>query len=48
MSLLKTIKKKKIFENLKTKYTILKQKFPNQEVNAIMWFVDDRFKNNKK
>ena len=43
-----SIKKKKIFENLKTKYSILKQKFPNQEVNAIMWFVDDRFKKNKK
>ncbi len=41
-------KKKKVFENFKKKYLLLKQKFSGNELNATLWFIDDNFKKNKR
>lgn len=40
--------KNKVFEDFKKKYLILKQQFPDKEINAILWFIDDNFRKNKK
>lgn len=40
-------KKRGQFDNFRKKYTLLKRKFPNHNVNATMWFIDDSLVKNK-
>lgn len=40
-------KKRGQFQNFKKKYMLLKRKFPNCEINATMWFIDDGLVKNK-
>lgn len=41
-------KKRGQFQNFKKKYMLLKRQFPNCEINATMWFIDDGLVKNKK
>lgn len=40
-------KKRGQFQNFKKKYMLLKRQFPNCEINATMWFIDDGLVKNK-
>lgn len=41
-------KKRGQFQNFKKKYMLLHRQFPNCEINATMWFIDDGLVKNKK
>lgn len=41
-------KKRGQYENFQKKYTLLERKYPDKEVNATMWFIDDSLVKNKK
>lgn len=41
-------KKRGQYDNFRRKYTALKEKYPVHEVTAVMWFIDDSLKKNRK
>ena len=41
-------KKRGQYDNFSKKYSLLREQYPDFEVNAIMWFIDDSLKKNRK
>lgn len=41
-------KKRGQYDNFSRKYTALKEKYPGHEIIAVMWFIDDGLRKNKK
>ena len=41
-------KKRGQYDNFQRKYTAIREKYPNHEIIAVMWFIDDALKKNNK
>ena len=41
-------KKRGQYDNFSRKYTALKEKYPGREIIAVMWFIDDSLRKNRK